>query len=153
MEFAMVNRETAEKVFITVYNSEGDNLEAYHVAEWTNTTTTANQGLWVELVDTAIGTLAGIAAKVAGVVETTIATDSYGRLQVYGPATVAASASLNVGRMVVASSINATNIGHVEEALVTTTGGVTPAYNAAVVGLMLENGPNATQARVHLSLV
>lgn len=151
MEFQMVNRDSAEKVFITVTNAEGDVLEPGKVVEWTNTTTDADQGRSVELVDTAVNATSGISAKVAGVVETTIATGAVGRLQVYGPANVRASASLNAGRMVVASSINATNIGHVTESVETAT--TAPQYHGAIVGFALENGPNATNSTVHLSIL
>ena len=102
------------------------------------------------MVDTAVNATTGIAAAVAGVVETTINTSEIGRLQVNGPANVRASASIAAGRLVVASSINATNIGHVTEAVQTTT--TAPDYIGAQVGFTLENGPNATNARVQLTI-
>lgn len=152
-QFAMVFDEAenfAEKVFIVVENNEGAVLEPGKVCEFSATTTDADQGRLVELVDTAVNATTGIAAAVAGVVETTINTSEIGRLQVNGPANVRASASLAAGRLVVASSINATNIGHVTEAVQTTT--TAPEYTGAQVGFTLENGPNATNATVQLTI-
>lgn len=151
MNIQQLNREDAEKVFITVKNNEGDELEPGKVVEFSQTTTDADQGYIVELVDTAVNATTGIAAQVAGVVESTISTASVGRLQVYGPANVRASASLAAGRMVVASSINATNIGHVSTAVQTTT--TAPEYHGAIVGWTLEDGPNATNATVFLKML
>ena len=51
----------------------------------------------------------------------------------------------------VAGSINATNIGHVTTAIQTTT--TAPEYHGAIVGWTLENGPNATNASVHLEIL
>jgi len=140
----------AEDGFITVENNEGDELEPGEVVEFSLTTTDADQGLLVELVDTAVNLTTGIGAPIAGVVETTISTGDVGRVQIMGAATVRASASLAAATLVVASSINATNIGHVEASNATTAVGV--AYNQAVLGYNMENGPNATQARVYLKL-
>lgn len=151
MELAIVPPEVAETVFISVKNNEGAELTPGVVCEYTNTTTDADQGFAVELVDTAVNATTGIAAKVAGVVESTIGTSNLGRLQVFGPANVRASASIAAGRMVVASSINATNKGHVTEAIQTTT--TAPEYLGAVVGWTLENGPNATNATVQLTIL
>lgn len=140
----------ADKVFIVVKNNEGAVLEPGKVCEFTNTTTDADQGFLVELVDTAVNATTGIAAAVAGVVETTIPTSEVGRVQINGPANVRASASIAAGRLVVASSINATNIGHVEAAVQTTT--TAPEYTGALVGFTLENGPNATNSTVQLTI-
>jgi len=152
-QFAMVKDDgetIAESVFIVVENNEGAVLEPGKVCEYTATTTDADQGWQVELVDTAVNATSGIGAVVAGVVETTINTSEVGRLQVNGPANVRASASIAAGRLVVASSINATNIGHVTTAIQTTT--TAPENAGAWVGYTLEDGPNATNATVQLTL-
>lgn len=153
MQIAQLNNnaEHAEKVFIIVENNEGDALQPGKVVEFSQTTTDADQGKLVELVDAAVNLTTGIAAKVAGVVESTISTGDTGRIQVYGPANVRASASIAAGVQVVASSINATNIGHVTEGSTSTAIG--PRYLDAVVGWTLEDGPNATNATVMLSLL
>lgn len=151
MNIQQLNREDAEKVFITVENNQNAVLEPGKVVEFSQTTTDADQGRLVELVDAAVNLTTGIAAKVAGVVESTISTSEVGRLQVYGPANVRASASIAAGVQVVASSINATNIGHVTTG--TTSTAVGPRYADSVVGWTLEDGPNATNATVFLSLL
>ena len=53
--------------------------------------------------------------------------------------------------MVVASSINATNQGHVDLASQATTTG--PEYQGAVVGWVVANSVNATQAQVFLKML
>lgn len=157
MEFQMVNREEAEKVFITAKATDvaagiqSGGLYPGQVVEWVSTTTSANQGYVVQKVSTAVNLTTGIAAKVAGVVETTISTGGVGRLQVYGPANVRASASIDGPRMVVASSINATNVGHLDVATQSTAFG--PEYLGAYVGWTLEDGPNATNSTVMLDLL
>lgn len=149
MQLLTVSRSEAEKVYIVVYNAEGAELTQGEVVRWTHTTTAAYQGVAVELVDAVVAGTSGIAGKVAGVVDSTIATAAVGRLQIYGPGNVRASASLNVAKMVVASSINATNIGHVCEHVPSTDGDAN--MLGAVVGWTLENGPNATNSTVQIS--
>lgn len=139
-----------ESEFIWVENAEGDALLPGEVCEWTLTTTDADQGRKVEVVDTAVNLTTGLGAPVAGVVTHTISTADTGRLQVYGPANVRASASIASANLVVASSINATNMGHVTTATTTTAFG--PSYLDACIGWMLENGPNATNATVFLTI-
>tara|TARA_Y100001951_G_C11295337_1_gene275135 strand:- start:497 stop:952 length:456 start_codon:yes stop_codon:yes gene_type:complete len=151
MQMTTVSRSEAEKVYIVVRENNAEEILAGEVAEWVATTTDANRGLLVQVVDTAINATTGIAARVAGVAETTIGTDATGRLQVYGPANVRSSASYAAGRLMVAGSINATNIGHVTTAIQTTT--TAPEYHGAIVGWTLENGPNATNASVHLEIL
>lgn len=151
MQFMTANREEAETVFVVAKNNEGAALAPGVVVEFSATTTDADQGLVVELVDAAINLTTGILGKVAGVVETTIPTSDTGRLQVYGPANVRASASLALGKMVVASSINATNKGHVTVSSQSTL--TSPEYSGAIVGWTLENGPNATNATVQLTIL
>jgi len=151
MQLMTASREEAEKVFIVIENNEGAVLEPGKVVEFTATTTDADQGYLVELVDAAVNLTTGIAGVVAGVVDTTISTGEVGRLQVYGPANVRASASIALGALVVASSINATNIGHVTEASTSTAFG--PSYMGACIGWTLENGPNATNATVQLTVL
>lgn len=139
-----------DNCYIVVENSQGAVLKPGEVCEFTNTTTDADQGRLVELVDTAVNATTGISAAVAGVVTHTINTSEIGRLQVNGPANVRASASIAAGRLVVASSINATNIGYVTEGAQSTA--TSPEYIGAHVGFTLENGPNATNARVQLTI-
>lgn len=141
-----------EKVFVAVVNKEGAVLEPGKVVEWsTGTNATQPAGASVELVDVAVNLTTGIAAMVAGVVHTTINTAEVGLLQVYGYDTVRASASLAAGRMVVASSINATNIGHVDVISQSTAVGLE--YFGALVGVTVEDGPNATNAAVFLRIL
>jgi len=149
MDFMGPNREEAEKIFIVVENAQGDELEAGKVVEWTATATDADQGKKVELVDAAISTTAGIGGhKVAGVVDSTISTADIGRLQIFGPANVRASASYDAATLVAAGSINATNLGHVTSVVGHSDHGIN--YVAALVGWTLEAGPNATNATVQL---
>jgi hypothetical protein len=153
MEFQMVNRETAEKVFIAAYNNAGAVLQPGTCVVWTATTTTANQGYHVQLPG-ALDDVTGIGAKVAGVVETTINTAGKGRLQVYGPADVRASASLESPKVVVTGSFQDTQIGVVVDGTqADTTEGMKPSYDAAVVGITLQNNPSDYKARVHLALM
>jgi hypothetical protein len=157
MQIQMVNREEAEKVFITVKATDvaagiqTGGLYPGQCVEWVSTTTDADQGYVVQKAFVALNATSGIAAKIAGVVETTISTGAVGRLQVYGPGNVRASSSLDGPTMVVASSINATNIGHVEAATQSTL--TSPHYLGAYVGWTLEDGPNATNSTVFIDLL
>lgn len=151
MQFPTVNREHAEKVFIVVENNEGNEIPINTVCEFSQSTTAADQGRLVELVDAAVNLTTGLSAKVAGVSETTIATSEVGRLQVYGPATVRAQTTMGAGILVVASSINATNIGHVTTASTSTL--TAPSYVDACIGWTLEESANATNATVFLSML
>jgi len=157
MEFQMVNREQAEKVYITVKATDvaagiqSGGLYPAQCVEWVSSTTDADQGYVVQKVMTALNVTSGIGAKIAGVVETTIATGAVGRLQVYGAGNVRASSSLDGPTMVVASSINATNIGHVEAASQSTL--TSPHYLGSYVGWTLEDGPNATNSTVFIDLL
>lgn len=165
MQFMSVSRTEAEKGFIVVaatdvaaeiipgtLNSAVGGLHPGQVVEWVTTTTAALQGYRVEIVDGVYNRTQGIAGKVAGVVDTTIATGAVGRLQVYGPANVRASASYDAPAALVTWSINATNVGHVTNVSVNDTLG-SVAHLGAFVGWSLEAGPNATNATVHLSLL
>ena len=120
--------------------------------EWVSSTTTAWQGYVVQKVMAgSLNTTDGLTgAKVAGVVETTISTGAVGRIQVFGPANVRASASIDGPAMVVTYSINATNIGHVTTGVNTTL--FSPKYLEGIVGWTLEDGPNATNSTVMLYL-
>lgn len=153
MQTQRIIRTDPEKVFIIAYNNEGDQIEPGKAVEWDQLTVAhTSSGLAVELVDAVVNLTTGIAAKVAGIVHTTISTASYGLLQVYGVDTVRASASLAVtSNMVVAGSINATNVGHVTEATTTTL--TSPHYMGAVVGWLVEDSANATSAVVFLDLL
>ena len=151
MQFPTVAREHADVVFIVAENNEGAVLEPGKVVEFSQTATDADQGRLVELVDAVLNLTTGNSGQVAGVVETTINTSEVGRLQVWGPANVRASASLAAGTLCVASSINATNQGHVTAASNSTAVGA--AYSNALIGWTLEAGPNATNATVQLRLL
>lgn len=151
MQLGTASGTSAEKVYVVVQENGAEEILAGEVCEWVATTTSANQGLMVQVIDSALNLTSGIGAKVAGVAETTISTSSIGRLQVYGPGNVRASASIALGRSVVASSINATNIGYVEAASQSTAVGVE--YLQAYVGVTLVNGPNATNATVQIDVL
>jgi len=153
MQLQRINRTDAEAVFITVTNDPvtADQLEPGKIVEWTATTTAANAGIYVNLVQAVVNVTTGIAAKVAGAVDSTIATGAVGRLQIYGVDTVRASASIASSRLVVASSINATNIGHVTEASQSTL--TSPEYDGATVGWTVDDSPNATNATVFLCCI
>ena len=149
MQFMTTSRSEAETVFQVFKNAEGAELKPGEIVEYTNTATDADQGLSVELVDVACNATLGIAAKVAGVVTQT--TGAIRRLQVFGPANVRASASFALGKLVVASSANATNIGHA--VLASASSDSMPQYRCSIVGWTLENGPNATNATVQLQIL
>jgi len=152
MMLQTVNREVAEKVYIVVHNNQGAELPPGFVVEWDTSTTDAEQGYYVELVDLAPHTLTGIGGhKVAGVVDSTIADGASGVLQVYGAANVRASASITAGQMVVAGSCHADHIGVVTEVVAHSDHSLN--FIAALVGWTLENGPNATNATVQLDLL
>jgi len=146
-------QDSQSQIFVTVQNddaTQAGGLYPGQCVEWVSTTTDAAQGYYVRLVTAAsANTTAGLSgAVVAGVVDTTIMTAAVGRIQVWGPANVRASASINGPTMVVTYSINATNIGHVDVDTATTL--VSPRYAASVVGYTMEDGPNATNSRVFL---
>ena len=148
--------DAADKIYVVVQNNDANatgGLIPATCVEWVSTTTTAGQGFYVKRVTAAsANTTAGLSgAVVAGVVDTTISTGATGRLQVWGAANVRASASIDGPAMVVAYSINATNIGHVTTAVDTTL--VSPQYAAAVIGYTLEDGPNATNSTVFLKCI
>jgi len=151
MQMGTASGTLAEKVYIVVQEDGAELIQPGEVCEWVATTTSARQGLMVQVIDTAINATTGIAAKVAGVAETTISTSSIGRLQVYGAGNVRASASYNLGKSMVAGSINATNIGHVQESLETTVTSIQ--YLNCYVGVALENGPNATNCTVMIDVL
>jgi len=159
MQFMTTSRTEAEKAFIVVEASNvaddisSGGLYPGQVVEWVSTTTDAKQGYTVRQVTAgSLNTTSGIAgAKVAGVVDTTISTSAVGRIQVFGPANIRASASIDGPTLVVSYSINATNIGHVTSGVTTTLW--SPAYLGGIVGWTLEDGPNATNSTVQLQLM
>jgi len=157
-----VSRTEAEKVFLVVEGSDISDdvattgLYPGQVAEWVSTTTVAKLGYTVRRVTAgSLNTTSGIAgAKVAGVVDTTIATGGVGRIQVFGPATVRASSSIDAAGIVVSYSINATNIGAVAAGVTTTLW--SPEYLGGIVGWKYTSGTGvttATQCIVQLSLL
>lgn len=149
----IVGRLEQDKVFITVVNNEGGVLEPGKVVEYSNGTNATNPAtVAVELVDAAVNLTTGLGAKVAGVIPVngTLATGAIGNLQVWGyHGSVRSSASLASGRMVVASSINATNQAHVTEASQSTL--TSPEYVGAIVGWTIEDSANATNAKLFIS--
>tara|TARA_Y100000310_G_scaffold332055_2_gene406874 strand:+ start:105 stop:596 length:492 start_codon:yes stop_codon:yes gene_type:complete len=160
--FTTVSIDEAEKGFIVVEASNVTDdvattgLYPGQVAEWVSTTTAAKLGYTVRRVTAgSLNTTSGIAgAKIAGVVDTTIATGGSGRLQVFGPATVRASSSIDAAGVVVSYSINATNIGAVAAGVTTTLW--SPAYLGGIVGWKFTAGTSvttATQATVQLALM
>jgi len=161
MQMMTLSRTEAEKIFIVVEASDitddvaTTGLYPGQVAEWVSTTTTAKLGYTVRRVTAgSLNTTSGLAgAKVAGVVDTTIATGAVGRLQVFGPATVRASSSIDAAGIVVAYSINATNIGAVAAGVTTTLW--SPEYLGGIVGWKFTAGTGvttATQCTVQLYL-
>jgi hypothetical protein len=155
MKHQRINRDDPERVFITVVNAEAGVLEPGKVVKWSlGTNATQKAGNAVELVDTVVNLTTGLVGKVAGVIPVggTIATAQYGEIQVQGyHGAVRSSASLASGRMVVASSINATNQGHVTEASQSTL--TAPEYLGAIVGFTIEDSANATNAKVVLTVL
>lgn len=157
MQMQRILRTDPERVFITVLNAEGGAtpnsvLEPGKVVQYvlgTNATQTA--GAAVKLMSAAVN-LTAVLTKVAGVVPVggTISTGAVGVIQVFGyHSAVRASASLASGRMVVAGSINATNIGHLDVASQSTL--TSPEYHGQMVGWTVEDSANATNAKVHIA--
>ena len=161
MQLVTVSRSEAEKVFIVVQASDvAANLQAGGLypgqcVEWVNSSTAAWQGYVVGIVDGVFNITEGILGKVAGVVDTTIATSAVGRLQVYGPANVRASATMAGDLAVVTWSINATNIGHVTTASVSNTLTGIAAHGAFVGWTYVQAAAVAvaTNAKVQLCLL
>lgn len=156
MQIQRIIRSDPERVFVTVLNAESASvLQPGKVVQYVlGTNATQAAGAAVKLVATAVNLTTGIASKVAGVVPVsgTINTDAIGMIQIYGyHSAVRSSASLASGRMVVASSINATNIGHVDVASQSTLTG--PEYAGAIVGWTVEDSANATNAKVFLTII
>ncbi len=150
-----INRGDQEKVFIAALNAESAAvLEPGKVVQYvlgTNATQPAGQA--VKYMSAAVN-LTAVTTPVAGVVPVagTIATNAVGVLQVFGyHSAVRASASLASGRMVVAGSINATNIGHVDVASQSTL--TSPEYIGQFVGWTVEDSANATNAKVHIKII
>ena len=149
MQIQQLNRADPDKIFITVENAEGSALEPNFVCEWTATTTDADQGRKVELVDSALQTVTGLGAatgKVAGVVTETIATGEIGRLQVWGPAQVRVTAAAAAGTLVMGGGTpNSHGI------ILPSNGAAGNGIGAvqAIVGTSLES-VNATNAMVQL---
>lgn len=159
MQINRVNRGDFEQVFITVLNAEGGAtpnlvLEPGKVVQYVlGTNATQKAGVAVKLMSL-VNNLTAVVTRVAGVVPVggTISTGAVGVVQVFGyHSAVRASASLASGRMVVAGSINATNIGHVEVATQSTL--TSPEYIGQFVGWTVEDSANATNAKVHISII
>jgi len=150
MQIPKLTRGVAEKVYIVVENNEGAELLPGVVTEWTATATVADQGRLVEKVDIIVNATTGLAAGVAGVVDSTIATGDTGRLQVYGPAEVRCSTTIAVGRLAVATSAGVAPTAVVTSDVQTTT--TTAMYARAGVGVCLED-TSATQACIQLDIL
>ena len=146
MMMATSNAEHAEKVYIVVKNAQGAELEPGYVVEWDTTSTAADQGYAVELVDSALNTVSGIGGhKVAGVVDSTIATGAVGILQIYGPANVRSGTTIDAGQMV-----GGDNGGTVTE--ITGNGGNGVEALSALVGHTIDAAPAETNCTVQLSI-
>lgn len=156
MQIQRLLRSDPEQVFITVLNAESASVLAPgKVVQWVlGTNATQAAGVAVKLVANAVNLTTGVVGKVAGVVPVsgTINTGAVGMIQIYGyHSAVRSSASHASGRMVVASSINATNIGHVDVASQSTLTG--PEYAGAIVGWTIDNSANATNDKVFLTII
>jgi len=151
MQFTQVHRTEQEKVFISAQNNQGAALTPGLVVEFTNTTTNADQGRLVELVDAANSTVEGVGAAIAGVVETTIATGEVGRIQVYGPINIEAAASIAAGKPVCAFGAGG-NDGHVEVASAAAASSVGGA--SSLIGVQMEeSGGTNSNACVFVQLM
>jgi hypothetical protein len=150
MQWATVNRSGAEKAYVVVTEKGTQELIPGTVCEYTITATAAEQGVEVGIVDVVVNATTGIAAPIAGVVDSTIGTSDVGRLQVHGPCTVRVSTTIATGRLAVASSqaIAPTGVA-IADVLTTTT---TAAYARAAIGVVLAD-TNATQHVVQLDVI
>jgi hypothetical protein len=152
MEFQYAAKSNGEKVYLHVKNDGNEVLEPGKVVSFTNTTTGADQGLLVGLLDTDVNVTSMTQGRqIAGVVHTTIQTNQVGKLQIWGSATVRASTTINASELVVAYSINATNVGHATQVSESTAVGA--AYTQLIVGRALRASANATQATIFLKLI
>tara|TARA_R110000824_G_scaffold45562_1_gene131755 strand:+ start:1506 stop:1970 length:465 start_codon:yes stop_codon:yes gene_type:complete len=97
MQFTQVHRTEQEKVFISVKNNDTVALTAGLIVKFSATTTNADQGRLVELIENAHDVDVGIVGHVAGVVPATIAIGEVGLVQVYGAADVLFGADTAVG--------------------------------------------------------
>lgn len=150
MQFMTASREEAETAYIVVKNDETVDLIPGTVVEFKATTTDADQGSLVQKVNTAVHATTGIQAPLAGVVASTIATKDYGRVQVYGPATVRIKTTVALGMLVVATSANVapTGVGLLD----INSSDVGSAYTRATLGTCIEDVA-ATNCRVMLSVM
>lgn len=139
------------KIFQTVKNNEGAVLGQDVMVEYSLTTTVADQGFLVELVDGVANLTLGLGGQVAGKVETTLQTSEIGQIQIYGPSNVRATGTIAGGLQVVTATNNATNKGHVSVASETTLIG--SGYLDAVVGWTIGDSVNVTNASVFLKLL
>ena len=161
MQLMTVSRTEPEKVYIVVQasdvaaNLQSGGLYPGQCVEWVNSSTAAWQGYVVGIVDGVFNRTEGIGGQVAGVVDTTISTGAVGRLQVYGPANVRASATMAGDLAVVTWSINATNIGHVANVSVNETLTSLAARGAFVGWTYVQEAAVAvaTNAKVQLCLL
>lgn len=146
MQFMTATYEQAEKVFIVAENNEGAELTPGQVVEWSVTTSADDRGRLVELVDAAVNNTTGIGGhKVAGVVESTIATSEVGRLQIYGPMAVDAVSTVDSALMVLATTGGAVTTA-------TLTSNSSPHLNAAIVGWTLADATTTAEALVQVSI-
>jgi hypothetical protein len=156
MYFQGINRTDQDKVFISVLNADTtSDLQPGKCVVWNlGTNATQPAGVAVILPTAAVNLTTGIGTRIAGVIPVggTISTGAVGVIQVYGyHGAVRSSASQASGRMVVAGSINATNIGHVDVGSQSTL--CAPEYMGALVGWTVENSANATNAKVFIQVI
>ena len=151
MQFTMVHRNEQEKVFISVKNNDTVALTAGLAVKFSATTTDADQGRLVELIENTFSVTAGTVGHVAGIVESDIAVGEVGRVQGYGPADCTFGADTAVGLGVIAG--HATD-GRVSGASVTA-GQYSPTAQLAVIGTTLEavTISSSTTGSVFLSLM
>jgi hypothetical protein len=155
MQFTQVHRTEQEKVFISVKNNDTVALTAGLIVKFSATTTNADQGRLVELIENTWDVDVGIVGHVAGVVPATIAIGEVGLVQVYGAADVLFGADTAVGIGVLAG--HATD-GYAWGASVSNAAGDTlysPTAQQAVIGTTLEavDVSASTTGSVFLSLM
>jgi hypothetical protein len=151
MQFTQVHRTEQEKVFISVKNNDTVALTAGLAVKFSATTTNADQGRLVELIEDTFSVTLGTVGQVAGIVPTAIAVGEVGLVQVYGPADCTFGANCAVGVGVIA--------GYATDGQVTTAsivaGLYSPTAQLAVIGTTLEavTISSSTTGSVFLSLM
>ena len=151
MQFTMVHRNEQEKVFISVKNNDTVTLTAKSAVKFSATTTDADQGRLVELIENTFSATVGTVGHVAGIVESDIAVGEVGRVQVYGPADCTFGDDCGVGVGVIAGDVDDGKVGPAS----TSAGAYSPTAQLAVIGTALEavDESENTTGSVFLSLM